>query len=208
MACVVSVEVRAMVRRRTRTRKKPARGAPTRHRNGWVLAILTGLVVVNLYVFVWDKKTSIAAIQGLADNPPAMRVGDRPLENLEPVGADGHATGGATHVTPGVGSSGSGGTGGTAGTARRIDGKVAKSDTVGRLLKRNGLTGKEADEVIRALAPVADLRVIQVGAAFTVERGVDGRVASFELAVGRTRVRAIRDASGALVGAVTSAASH
>jgi hypothetical protein len=177
-----------MVRRRTRTRKKAA------HRNGWVLAILTGLVVVNLYVFVWDKKTSIAAIQGLAENPPAMRVGDRPLENLEPIGI---AVGSAVVAT---GSAGSASAVGTPGTGHRIDGKVAKSDTVGHLLKRSGLTGREADEVIRALTPIADLRALRVGAAFTVERGPDGRVDRFELVLGRTHVIALRDVSGVLVG--------
>src|SRR5690606_896209 len=71
---------RAMVRRRTPPRKKrtvPAGrreavrlhmgsslgGSPAKRSNVWVLVILAGLVLVNLYVFVWDKKTSVAAIK-------------------------------------------------------------------------------------------------------------------------------------------------
>src|SRR5690606_22015935 len=71
---------RAMVRRRTPARKKrtvsggrreamrlhvgPALGgSPAKKSNIWVLVVLAGLVLVNLYVFVWDKKTSVAAIK-------------------------------------------------------------------------------------------------------------------------------------------------
>ncbi len=182
-----------MVRRRTRTRKKPARMAPTRHNSAWVLAILSGLVVVNLYVFVWDKKTSLGAIQDLAENPPAMRVGDRPLENLEPPPTATGRGGSAGSASP------------SALAAGHTDGKVAKSDTLGRLLKRSGLTARQTDEVIHAVTPVFDVRAIRAGEAFSIERASDGRVVRFELELGRTgRIRAVRDTGGALVASVSS----
>ena len=57
-----------MVRRRTRARKKrtvyPAlNAAPAKRSGAWLMLVLGALVLVNLYVFVWDKKTSIGAIQ-------------------------------------------------------------------------------------------------------------------------------------------------
>ena len=69
-----------MVRRRTSSRKKrtayPALGAaPARKNNAWVILILAALVVVNLYVFVWDKKTSLGAVQKKAtESTPAKTM--------------------------------------------------------------------------------------------------------------------------------------
>src|SRR5213075_899984 len=68
-----------------------------------------------------------------------------------------------------------------------IDGKVGKSDTLGRVLKKSGLTAAEADEVIRALSGVFDFKTMRAGQVFRIERGPDGRVKSFELAVGKTQ---------------------
>jgi hypothetical protein len=169
------------------------------HTNAWVLAILAGLVGVNLYVFVWDKKTSIGAIQHLADNPPAMKVGDRPLENLDPPG-----TGSSVTTVTGDGSARPALA--VPDRAGRITGKVAKSDTLGKLLKHNGLTGKDTDEVIRAVTRVYNVQQIRAGAAFVIERDPDGRVRSFELETGRTtRLRAVRDTAGTLVAEVEAA---
>ena len=44
-----------------------------------MLLILGALVVVNLYVFVWDKKTSVRAIQKQALAQPAMTVTEHAL---------------------------------------------------------------------------------------------------------------------------------
>jgi hypothetical protein len=161
-----------------------------------VLAILGGLVVVNLYVFVWDKKTSLAAINDLAQNPPAMQI-NRPLENLDPPPGIGPHDGATVALDPGAGSG--------SGAATHMDGKVAKSDTLGRLLRRSGLTARDTDEVIRAVAAVFDVRAIRPGEAFSVERSNDGRVTRFELDLGRTgRVRAVRDTRGALIATVAA----
>jgi murein DD-endopeptidase MepM/ murein hydrolase activator NlpD len=86
-----------------------------------------------------------------------------------------------------------------------IDGKVGKSDTLGRVLKKSGLTAAEADEVIRALSGVFDFKTMRAGQTYRIERGADGRVRSFELVVSKVlTVRAERAASGALVGKADS----
>src|ERR1043165_1404105 len=92
-----------MVTRRRPARKKRSRrplgnfgGAPRRQARGWVVLVLAALVVVNLYVFVWDKQTSVGAIKREADRAtPSAMVPARPL--AEP--------------GPGSGSPGSSGTG-------------------------------------------------------------------------------------------------
>lgn len=166
-------------------------GSPARKTGGWVVFVLAALVVVNLYVFVWDKKTSVGAIKREADRAtavtPSAMVPSRPLE-----------------VAPGPGrGAGSGSPAAPApiGPPGVIDGKVGKSDTLGRLLKKSGLTAAEADEVIRSLSGVFDFKSLRAGQSFRIERGPDGRVKAFELAVSKVQtVRAERGSDGALVG--------
>ncbi|HEX4450983.1 MAG TPA: hypothetical protein VH143_08950 [Kofleriaceae bacterium] len=136
--------------------------------------MLAGLVLLNLYVFVWDKKSGVSAIkeQALAGSAaPAMTIPSAPLvpAPAAPVNA--------------------------------ITGVVAKSDTLGKLLKRSGLSGSEADEVIRALSGVLDFKAIKTGATYRIERGADGRVTRFELDLSKNHhVQAVRDATGAMTG--------
>jgi hypothetical protein len=66
-----------------------------------------------------------------------------------------------------------------------IEGKVAEHDTIGRLLKHHGLTAAETDEVIRSLSGVLDFRTLKNGEPFRIERGKDGRVQHFELALAK-----------------------
>jgi murein DD-endopeptidase MepM/ murein hydrolase activator NlpD len=176
-----------MVRRRTSSRKKrtayPALGAgPARKNNAWVILILAGLVLVNLYVFVWDKKTSIAAIQNRANEAtPAMTMPSVPL----PAAPD---AGSAAAPAP-VGPPGA------------IEGKVGKGETLGKLLKKSGLSGGEADEVIRSLSEVLDFKKIRPGQPFKIERGPDGRVKLFELELSKVqKVRSERAQTGELIG--------
>ncbi|HSS00029.1 MAG TPA: M23 family metallopeptidase [Kofleriaceae bacterium] len=149
-------------------------------------------MVVNLYVFVWDKQTSVGAIKREADRAtPAAALPARPLaEPHAPAPAAGSGTGSAAIAAqapigpPGV-----------------IDGKVGKSDTLGRVLKKSGLSAAETDEVIRALSGVFDFKTMRAGQTYRIERGADGRVKSFELVVSKVQtVRAERGPSGALVG--------
>ena len=181
-----------MVRRRTSARKKrtayPALGAAPAKKSGvWVILILGILVVVNLYVFVWDKKTGVRAIKQQAEAQtvapsPSMTVPSKPLEVVPPstsIVAPAH-----TAVPPTV-----------------IEGKVGKSDTLGKLLKKNGLSAGDADEVIRALSGVLDFRTIKTGEPFRIERGSSGHVQRFDLELAKGHhVRAERQPSGELLG--------
>ncbi|HEX8109795.1 MAG TPA: hypothetical protein VF516_18820 [Kofleriaceae bacterium] len=186
-----------VTKRRTGRKKRSVRpignlgGSPARRTGGWVVLVLAALVVVNLYVFVWDKQTSVGAIRREADRAtPTATVPPHPL--AEPGAGSGSAPPSAPAPPsdpPGV-----------------IQGKVGKSDTLGRVLKKSGLSAAEADEVIRALSGVFDFKTMRAGQAFRIERGPDGRVKSFELAVGKTgNVRADRGADGALVGKAAGA---
>ncbi len=182
-----------MVRRRTSRRKKRSvyQGlgpAPARRGSGWVILVLGALVVVNLYVFVWDKKTGVRAIkqQAEAKGAPAMMIGAQPLPPppapAAPLAATGSGSGSAAIPATNV-----------------VEGKVSKSDTLGKLLKKSGLTAAEADEIIRALSGSLDFRTIRAGQAFRIERGSDGRVTHFELELAKGhRVHADRQPSGEL----------
>lgn len=201
------------------------------------MLVLAGLVVVNLYVFVWDKQTSVGAIKRAADRAtPTAMVPSHPLAERGPSGSVPPPVGrpgGVPHSEPGGGAPGSAGGArdsapagidrgdpgagapdgsddGAGGSAPRgIHGKVGRSDTLGRVLKRSGLSAAEADEVIRALSGVFDFKTMRAGQTFRIERGPDGRVKSFELAVGKTQhVRADRGADGALVGTAAGAQPH
>jgi hypothetical protein len=174
-----------MVRRRRSARKKTKRtvydglggAAPARRGGAWVLVVLAGLVVVNLYVFVWNKNTGVAAIRRQAENVPMAM----PSAPLAPPDAPSPAP--AVPAPP------------------EIVGKVGKSDTLGRVLRKNGLSAGDADAVIRALSGVLDFRTIRAGQTFRIARRGDGSVARFELDLGKGR-RAIaeRSAGGELVG--------
>ncbi len=148
------------------------------------MLILGALVLVNLYVFVWDKKTGVRAIkqQAEAHTAPSMSIPSAPLPAPAPAAA-GSATPVPASATP----------------VTTLDGKVAKSDTLGKLLKRSGLSAAESDEIIRALSGVLDFRAIRAGQTFRIERASDGRVKRFELDLSHThRVSAERAPSGEL----------
>jgi hypothetical protein len=144
----------------------------------WVLLVLGVLVVINLYVFVWDKNTSVRAIAQQAHNAqPTLAVPSAPL--FAPSAGAVPAADRAMTV---------------------IEGKVAEHDTIGRVLKHHGLTAAEADEVIRSLSGVLDFRTLKNGEAFRIERGKDGRVQHFELALAKGhKVHTDRQATGELI---------
>lgn len=188
------------MRRRTARKKSAHRAAslvslgaaPARRGSGWVIVVLGALVLVNLYVFVWNKETSVSAIKEKAvSQPPAAALPSQPLL--------------APGTLPGAGS----GVAAPVGPPATIDGVVAKNDTLGRLLKNSGLAAGEADEVIRSLSGVLDFRSIRAGQPFKIERGPDGRVARFELTVSKVQtVRATRGGEGGLIGLADNSETH
>jgi len=169
-----------MVRRRTKARKKRTAyqglgTAPARRGGAWVILVLGALVVVNLYVFVWDQKSGVRAIRqqaeakGMGTGTPAMAI---PAAPLAPLPAAAVITADAALPAP-------------APAVKTIDGKVGKSETIGKMLKRVGLTAAEADEIIRTLSGTLDFRTVRAGESFQIERGGDGRVTRFELDLGK-----------------------
>jgi murein DD-endopeptidase MepM/ murein hydrolase activator NlpD len=171
--------------------------APARRGGAWVALVLGALVVVNLYVFVWDKKTSVGAIkqQAEAKTPtPAATLPSAPLEIHPEVPSAGSAAITNNAAPPPIAPPGV------------IDGKVGKSDTLGRLLKKSGLSAGETDEVIRSLSGVLDFKTIRAGQTFRIERGPDGRVKLFELVLSKVQtVRAMRGPDGTLEGTADQA---
>ncbi len=164
------------------------------------MLVLGALVVVNLYVFVWDKKTSVSAIRreaAAAGRPstPAALVPSQPLVPSSP------GLAGPAKPNDGIGAAPA-----PVGPPGTVDGQVQKGDTLGRLLKRSGLAAPETDEVIRSLSGVLDFKSIRAGQRFVIERGADGRVRRFELVLGKvSKVRSERAATGELVGVADSA---
>ncbi|HEY4245095.1 MAG TPA: LysM domain-containing protein [Kofleriaceae bacterium] len=143
-------------------------------------------MLVNLYVFVWNKDTSVGAIKAkaaAATLPPAMVPG-APL--AAPVAAPPAAP--AIAGVPGCPVTGT--------TA-----KVQKGDTLGGALKkRAGLTVDERDGVIRALSPVFDFKMLRAGQVVTIERTPDGKLLRVILAAKDGTVFAERASGGGFVG--------
>jgi len=161
------------------------RGPLASQRRGTLrLALVIGvLVLINLYVFLWRDSTSVpelmeqAAVGGDASTL-VPRAGDE-LAAVEPED-------GAEDVAP-------------AEPGRRVDGEVLSGDSMGRILRREGLTPPEADKLIRAISPVMDLRRIQVGQSYRLHFADDGSLLEFEFDVSRIiRIRASRDGTGAI----------
>src|SRR5262245_52510621 len=171
-----------MVRRRTSRRKKRSASiarsaalgsAPAKRSGALVLLVLGALVVVNLYVFVWDKKTGVAALKHKAEAAPSVMAAI-PTAPLDSAGSAAAPAAPAPVGPPGA-----------------VEGKVGKADTLGRLLKKSGLSAAETDEIIRSLSGVLDFRTIRAGQSFRIERGPDGRVKRFELELSKIqKVRA------------------
>lgn len=152
------------------------------------LALVLGvLVFVNLYVFLWRKGTSVPAVMEQAalagaEVPTAGQQGPRSLparfatsarQVLETEAIDG----------------------------RWVEGAVKDGDSLGRILRREGLAPPEADEVIRAIGEHMDLRSIRPGQDYRVRFDGAGNLLQFDFVVSKKlTVRARRAPDGVLVG--------
>ncbi|HTJ46745.1 MAG TPA: peptidoglycan DD-metalloendopeptidase family protein [Kofleriaceae bacterium] len=151
--------------------------APARRGTIRLTLVLGVLVVVNLYVFLWRKGTSIPDVQKQANALGSSPLVKMPTPPPPPMPA----------APPQPNSI--------------KEGKVEKGDTIGRLLKREGLAPADSDDIIRALHDVFDYKSLRAGQKYTIERAPDGHVVSFELSVSKTeRVKAARGADGAMAG--------
>lgn len=150
--------------------------------------VLAALVGVNLYVFLWRGGTSVPDVMDRAalageGNPAASAGRDLPAE------ADGLVTTPSDDPAQEVDE------------GRWVEGQVQGGDSLGRILRREGLDTAAADELIRALRPHMDFRAIRVGQSYRVHFASDGQVDGFEFEVSRVlTVRAARNADGVLEG--------
>lgn len=190
-----------MVATSRRTRKKSTTIAPPARRGNLSLVVVIGaLVLVNLYVFVWRDGTSLGDVKKTANAASIQGTGTG-----LPAGSDAPAAGGSDdEAATGQVTAADEGPAEAAPTA--ITGTVGKADSLGKILKREGLVAAESDELLRALQPVLDFKKLRDGQAYKIVRGPDGRVDEFELVVSKLQtVRALRDPSGALVGVADKA---
>ena len=209
----------AMVTRGKRSRKKSTMtrprgslgGAPARNGSVGLIVVMAGLVLVNLYVFLWRKGTSVPAVKRAALNEPLEGAATAaPPKPATPVvtappqhvaahpGAHSHAAA-STPAEPVVSHEDLSGS---------LDGAIEKGDSLGKVLHRMGLGGAARDEVIRAVEPVLDMKKLRIGQPIHVERDTNGRVTLFETKIGAAQVvRAQRNGDGKLVGALDEPAA-
>jgi len=170
-----------MVDSRKKSRKKTAvAGArpsrsPARRGTLRLTVILGVLVLVNLYVFLWRDGTSLPQVKA-----KAATLGEVPLAPPSPAPAP------APEGAPSAPSA-----------SAIVEGVVEKNESLGKILRsRAKLSASAADELIRAVAPVFDLKALRVGQPYKIVVGDDGRVDAFELTVSKTvTVRVERDPS-------------
>ncbi len=154
-------------------------------RLGVVIAILVG---INLYVFLWRGGTSIPAVMekaSVAGNGAGALVDSHEQARLARVQRSTPTLGTGTPVQA---------------PARVVQGEVASGDSMGRILRREGMDASAADELIRAISPKLDLSKIRPGQAFTLRFDQSGVLREFEFQESKVRrVKAVRGADGKLV---------
>jgi len=157
------------------TRRRPTKQRRAAVRTRGAILIGAGLVVgalINLKVFVWDHDTSLEKMHEMALAGPAAAA--------EPTPATTAAAPAPSRADPGT----------------WAEGVVARGDTLGRILRERGVATADADSILRALEPHADLRMIRPGQKFRLHsrRGV---VDAFELELAADKkVRVERGADG------------
>jgi murein DD-endopeptidase MepM/ murein hydrolase activator NlpD len=162
-------------RRGKRTRAQKMQGTLA---IGGVFALLVG---INVYVFllrpgnVKDLQRKVAAgrmaqgaLPGASEPAPGqpLPVGGAAL----PGGVAGKGAPGASTVVPVL-------------HGRRLEGKVGKGDTLGKILEREGLTRPEAAELSDALKGALDLKSIREGQAYALTLDDEGNLVAFEYRV-------------------------
>lgn len=177
-------------RRHRKLPRQPATGRGTLRLG----AVLLGLVLVNLYVFLWRGGTSIPDVMeqaAVAGGGEAAAAGSPEPEHDEPVeGEPAEPPSPSDERAADPDESG-----------RWVEGEVQDGDSLAKILKREGLTPPEADALIRALGKQMDLRAIKVGQTYRIHFDDAGTVTELEYQISRVSLaRVTRDASGALVG--------
>ncbi|HWM86688.1 MAG TPA: peptidoglycan DD-metalloendopeptidase family protein [Kofleriaceae bacterium] len=184
-----------------RQRKQPRRASAKSAARGTLRLglVLLVLVAVNLYVFLWRGGTSIpdvmeqAAVAG-AKEGAGLSTGD-PEEPVEGERAEPPRPADETEGSPDE-------------AGRWVEGEVAPGDSLIKILRREGLTPPEADEVIRALGDQPEIKTIREGQTYRIRFDDAGRLMEFVFKVSQvTQVRAVRGKEGVLVGEAAKAAT-
>lgn len=157
--------------------------------------VLLGLVLVNLYVFLWRGGTSIpdvmeqAAVASGGSEAAAAAAGSPEPEHDEPEeGEPAEPPSPSDERAADPDESG-----------RWEEGQVEDGDSLVKILKREGLTPPEADAVIRALGKKMDLRAIKVGQTYRIHFDDAGTVTEFEYQISKvSTARVVRDPNGGL----------
>ncbi len=166
---------RKPTRRRRREPEPPAGGSM---RLGLVIAVLVG---INLYVFLWRGGTSIPAVM---EKAAVAGNGSGAL-----VKADTPARPGQSSATEAP----------VVSRAHQVNGKVGPGDSMGLLLRREGMTPGEADELIRSLNGILDFRKLRAGQRFTLTFDDQGKLSLFEFHLSKlVIIKAEREADGKL----------
>lgn len=154
-----------------------------------VIAVLVG---INLYVFLWRGGTSIPAVMekaAVAGNDSGALVdaeseGSRPGQN---------APAPASEQT----------------SDREVAGEVKPGDSMGQILRREGMSAGEADELIRALGGILDFRKLRAGQKFVLHFDGSGKLTKFEFSLSKViKIRAKRGEDGKLVAEKLSASTE
>jgi murein DD-endopeptidase MepM/ murein hydrolase activator NlpD len=171
--------------KRQRRQKRLPRSRSPRRGSVRLGVVLIGLVVLNLYVFLWRDNTSIPDVR------EAAMAERSTLSGAGPTTDDGEPSAPRVIEESDADSEG-----------RWVDGEVVKGDSLGRILRREGLTPPEADKVIRALRDHLDFRKIRVGQSYRLHFDDTGVMTRFEFRVSRViKVEAVRGEDGVLAGA-------
>jgi murein DD-endopeptidase MepM/ murein hydrolase activator NlpD len=177
-------------------RHKKQLAARTARQGSLRLALVLGvLVVINLYVFLWRGGTSIPAVMDKAATAGARSPLAAAVETGPGDVDDAPGEGPATAPRP---EDEAGATPDEVG--HWTEGAIGAGDSLGKVLKREGLLPPEADEVIRSLEPNLDMRSIKEGQKYRLRRDDAGKVVEVEyVATKLLTVRAVREPTGLLV---------
>jgi len=139
--------------------------------------ILATLVAVNLYVFLWRDGSSLPDVMEKASVAGTEVATAGLSEAIAPVTAPAGAV--------------------EAPQQNWRLGKVENGDSLGQILRREGLDAQDADALIRSLNGHLDFRSIRAGQVYRVRVDGSGRIDGFEFEVSRiNKARAERGSDG------------
>jgi murein DD-endopeptidase MepM/ murein hydrolase activator NlpD len=163
-------------------------------RLGLVLLVLVG---VNLYVFLWRGGTSIpdvmeqAAVAG--DREGAGLTAGEPEEPEEGEPGEPPRPADESEGSPDE-------------VGRWVDGEVQPGDNLAKILRREGLTPVESDEVVRAVGKLPPVKTIREGQTYRIHFDDAGKFLEFVFHASKvSEVRAARGADGVMKGEAVSA---